>query len=80
MKIFDSTKQDKTPSAFEVGGKPVKCPHCGKKIFEHRAILLNTPGLTFFGVEWANKTAAVLACTSCGQIQWFANEPKRLAK
>ena len=80
MKLFDSTKTDKSPAAFTVNNKRVACPHCGNDIFEHRAILLNTPGMTFFGFDWANRTAAALLCTTCGHIQWFAKEPERTPK
>jgi len=78
MPIFDSTKEEKLPSTFEVSGIRVVCPHCRHEQFEHRSILLNTPGMTFFGLDWANRTAAILICTTCGQIQWFAAEPQRV--
>jgi len=35
---------------------------------------MNTPGLTFFGVEWANKQAENLVCASCGHVLWFLRE------
>ena len=32
---------------------------------------MNTPGATFFGVEWANKEAQNYICNRCGYIYWF---------
>jgi DNA-directed RNA polymerase subunit RPC12/RpoP len=57
-----------------IKGKSLKCPVCGHKEFWKRRTLMNTPGMTFFGVEWANKQADNLVCDSCGYIFWFMVE------
>jgi predicted nucleic-acid-binding Zn-ribbon protein len=75
--LFDSTKADKTPASYVLLKKTITCPHCGKRKFEQGSILLNTPGMTFLGLDWANRTATTLLCTTCGQIQWFIHEPER---
>ncbi len=66
------------PSRFTVGGLPVQCPHCGSVTFELRRALLNTAGLTFLNLDWANRQAALLVCGSCGSVQWFVSEPERV--
>jgi hypothetical protein len=38
---------------------------------------LNTAGLTFFNLDWANRSAATLTCTSCGRIEWYLTDPKK---
>ena len=35
-----------------------------------------TAGLTFFNLDWANRSAATLTCTSCGRIEWFLADPE----
>ncbi len=56
-----------------INGKSLVCPVCGHDEFWKRKTLMNTPGLTFMGVEWANKQADNLICDSCGYIFWFLN-------
>ncbi len=80
VKIFDSATTEKGPASFSSGGKKIQCPHCNGEQFEAADILLNTPGLTFFGLDWANRTAATLACTRCGFLQWFVMKPETEGK
>jgi len=56
-----------------VKGKKLECPICSKKKFFTRRTLMNTPGMTFFGLEWANKEATNYICESCGYVMWFMN-------
>ena len=39
---------------------------------------LNTAGLTFFNLDWANRSAATLICTSCGGIDWYLTDPEEV--
>jgi len=57
-----------------IHGKALHCPVCGHKKFWKRATLMNTPGMTFWGLDWANKQAENLICNSCGYIFWFMHE------
>jgi uncharacterized protein len=77
-RIFDSAKEDTEPHSFQLEGKSITCPHCGNVQFVKKSILLNTPGLTFLNLDWANKTATTLACTKCSQILWFMREPEKV--
>jgi DNA-directed RNA polymerase subunit M/transcription elongation factor TFIIS len=61
-------------SIRNVDGHPLKCPVCGHKEFNKRKTLMNTPGLTFFGLEWANREAVNFVCNSCGYIMWFLRD------
>jgi len=58
-------------TTHEVQGHPLKCPICGYDRFWTRRTLMNTPGMTFLGVEWANKQAENYVCNRCGHILWF---------
>ncbi len=63
---------------YEIAGRLIHCPHCGSFEFEKDSALLNTPGMTFVGLDWANRTANVFVCLRCGQIQWFLTEPEQI--
>ena len=63
---------------YQVAGKAVRCGHCsGDRFVEGRA-LLNTAGMSFFNLDWANRSAATLTCTSCGHIEWFLADPEEV--
>jgi hypothetical protein len=66
------------PGKYEVEGKSVTCLHCGNEIFAEGEALLSTVGMTFFHLNWANKTASTLMCADCGRIEWFGQRPTRL--
>lgn len=59
---------------FAVGGKQLVCPHCGGIFFDESEAMLNTAGLTFLDLDWANRSAAIFICTQCGHIMWFLND------
>ena len=75
MGFFKNFKQayrgEEPGSGIEVGGIPVKCSHCGSNRFSERKAQLNTAGLTFLNLDWANQSATVLVCESCGKLEWF---------
>ena len=55
----------------EVSGKKLVCSVCENATFRERDTLLNTAGLTFFRLDWANKSATTYICSRCGYIFWF---------
>jgi predicted nucleic-acid-binding Zn-ribbon protein len=77
-RFFDNTKEDIVPRSFRIHGKNIICPHCNNMQFMQKPILLNTSGMTFFSLDWANKSATTLTCTKCSQIQWFLEQPEIL--
>ncbi|RPI27542.1 MAG: DNA-binding protein [Acidobacteria bacterium] len=56
------------------GQRALRCPHCGNTTFETQSVLLNTRGLTFFNLDWLNRSATAYCCRNCGLIQWFLEE------
>jgi predicted nucleic-acid-binding Zn-ribbon protein len=60
---------------YDAWGKRIVCPHCGGDDFAKSEAQLNTAAMTFFHLDWANKSATTLACTQCSRIQWFMEEP-----
>ncbi len=56
---------------YSVKGTEIKCLICEHPYFEKTEAQLNTAGMTFLGLDWANKTADVLCCKKCGYLHWF---------
>jgi len=69
--------RDPNPGSFSLEGKPVECPHCNGAEFIAGQAQLNTAILTLIELDWIDKSATILTCTSCGQIQWFGKQPAR---
>ncbi len=63
---------------FTVNEVKAKCIHCDHEHFEIGDAQLNTAGLTFLNLDWANKSASVLICKKCSFIMWFANKAKKV--
>ncbi|MEQ8766160.1 MAG: DNA-binding protein [Planctomycetota bacterium] len=61
---------------YVVAGRQVVCPHCGHDEFEASKSQLNTAGMSFLGLDWANKSAHILICTACSRIEWFGQAPE----
>lgn len=59
-----------------VAGAFVVCAHCRHDRFVEGRALLNTAGMSFLNLDWANRSAATLACTNCGRIEWFLADPQ----
>lgn len=66
------------PGRYSVAEVEVVCPHCKGDTFAEGRAQLNTAGMTFIGLDWANKSAATLACARCGLVQWFLTGVKRI--
>jgi predicted nucleic-acid-binding Zn-ribbon protein len=77
--LFNSTATPHATNTYQIEGKPILCPHCGHNQFDQALALLNTPGMTFFGLDWANRTATLLCCKRCGRIEWFLRPPEEVA-
>lgn len=54
-----------------VHGKALQCMHCGHDRFWTRTTLMNTKGVSFLGLDWANKEADNYVCDLCGYVHWF---------
>lgn len=48
------------------------CAVCGNQSFRSAEMMLNTRGMTFFGLDAFNSTAVCRICNRCGFIHWFA--------
>ena len=65
------------PGEYSLAGKSIICSHCQGALFIAGEAQLNTALATLIDLDWVNKSASILTCTSCGQIQWFGKQPTR---
>lgn len=82
MGFFDTNPYDSRDARLEqpeepqggkavVAGRELVCPVCGCKSFWQRETQLNTSGMTFLGLDWANISAQNYVCNDCGYMFWF---------
>ncbi|WP_432059887.1 hypothetical protein [Streptomyces sp. S1] len=61
------------PVHAHIGEKKIHCLICGGDVFREREVKLNSTGMEFFNLAWANESATGLICTSCGHVHLFAH-------
>ncbi|MFC8175811.1 hypothetical protein ACFUJ0_03405 [Streptomyces sp. NPDC057242] len=66
------------PVHAQIGEKEIHCLICGGDTFREREVKLNSTGMEFFNLAWANESATGLICWSCGYVHLFANSDLRL--
>lgn len=66
----------RSPSLVTVGPErtPMRCLVCRGQLFADREIKLNTTGMEFLGMEWANRSGTALICDACGFVHTFAGD------
>jgi hypothetical protein len=64
----------RSPRLVTVGPQraPLHCLVCQGQLFTDREIKLNTSGMEFLGMEWANRSGTALICDRCGFVHTFA--------
>ena len=70
MGLFSSDE----PVTVEVLDRTLQCVVCQHGEFHKRSAQLNTAGLTFLDLDWANRSADLYVCARCGYIHWFVRE------
>lgn len=79
VKLFaKNMKEGKGPARYVVSGLPVTCTHCRNDTFQHGEAQLNTAILSFFDLDFANRSANILICSHCGYVHWFYNKITRV--
>jgi len=67
--------KEKTLNEYYINkGTKLQCIICKNTKFWTRKSLLNTKGLTFFNLDWANKSATNYICGNCGYVHWFVEQ------
>lgn len=67
------------PTRVFIHDRQLTCPFCQHQLFSERPIKLNSTGMSFLGLDWANKSATGLICAQCGHIQMFLDPNIRYA-
>ncbi|MFE0348829.1 hypothetical protein [Streptomyces griseoluteus] len=61
-----------------IGGVWITCQVCRGDLFRERDVMLNSVGLEFFKMAWADETARGLICWHCGYVHLFVNKNIKL--
>ncbi|RKY21464.1 MAG: hypothetical protein DRQ55_04275 [Planctomycetota bacterium] len=61
----------KQAEQVRVVGVDLHCEICKHERFFSRDAQLNTAVMSFFDMDWANKTATCFVCERCGYVHWF---------
>ncbi len=65
-------KKNRETAQLIVKGKAVRCPMCNHEWFWEKKVLLNSRGMTFIGLDWANRESRAMVCDDCGHVLFFA--------
>ena len=49
----------------------LSCQICGGLLFARREVKMTTTGMTFFDLDWLNKSAEGAICVRCGYVHTF---------
>jgi hypothetical protein len=66
------------PRLITVHGRALRCLICEHGEFWDREVKLNSSGMEFFNVGWANQSALGLICARCGYVHEFAGDAVQL--
>ncbi|HEX6195899.1 MAG TPA: hypothetical protein VFZ37_08315 [Jiangellaceae bacterium] len=56
---------------YRVAGRDFACHFCDGTEFAERKVKLNTGAMSFFDLDWLNKSADGLICEGCGYVHMF---------
>ena len=68
------------PVKAAVNGIWITCQICKSDLFRERNVKLNSSGMEFMSLAWADETATGLICWACGYVHLFANKNIQLYK
>jgi hypothetical protein len=71
MALGERAKSPSEGSSLYLGTRQLSCVVCGADEFAYREVMMNTSGLTFLDLDWANKSALGAVCTTCGFVHAF---------
>ncbi|WP_055699393.1 hypothetical protein [Streptomyces silaceus] len=61
------------PVRAAVGGAWINCQVCKGDLFRERDVKLNSFGMEFMKMAWADESATGLICWRCGYVHLFVN-------
>ncbi|OAH09856.1 MULTISPECIES: hypothetical protein [Streptomyces] len=66
------------PVRAAIGDVWITCQVCDSDLFRERGVMLNSVGLEFLKMAWADETARGLICWRCGYVHLFVNKHIKL--
>ena len=69
---------ERIPLAATINGQVFRCLVCQGGHFQRRDIKLNTGGMEFFDLAWANISSLGLICNNCGYVHEFLGDALEL--
>ncbi|MFI6942688.1 hypothetical protein ACIBI4_25725 [Streptomyces sp. NPDC050418] len=66
-------KRYRGPWLVTVGQHQMHCPVCRGALFWEREVQLNTAGMTFMRLDWANDSATGIQCAQCSRLELFTD-------
>jgi hypothetical protein len=54
-----------------VAGRPLRCLVCSGRAFARREVKMNTTGMSFMNLDWANRSGDGAVCRTCGFVHTF---------
>ena len=63
-----------TGSLVTVVGRALTCVICGGDRFTYREVKLTTTGMTFFDLDWLNRSGTGAICDRCGYLHTFVDD------
>jgi predicted nucleic-acid-binding Zn-ribbon protein len=66
------------PLVATINGQVFRCLVCQGGLFTSRNIKLNTTGMEFFDLAWANKSSLGVICSNCGYVHEFLGDAVEL--
>ncbi|MCX5135092.1 hypothetical protein OOK06_23805 [Streptomyces sp. NBC_00340] len=68
----------KKPVRAALGDVWLNCQVCKGDLFRERDVLLNSTGMEFMKLAWADESATGLICWRCGYVHLFVNRDIKL--
>jgi hypothetical protein len=68
----------RAPLAATINGQVFRCLVCQGGLFNTRSIKLNTAGMEFLDLGWANRTSLGVICDNCSYVHEFVGDAIRM--
>ncbi|MET9859485.1 hypothetical protein ABZY93_09175 [Streptomyces smyrnaeus] len=73
VRVAGRARRYRGPWLVWVGPRQLHCPLCRGTLFWDREVQLNTAGMSFLNLDWANASATGVQCADCSRLELFAD-------
>lgn len=76
VRVASRARRDRNRGPWRawVGTHQLRCTLCEGELFWDREVQLNTAGMTFLKLDWANDSATGIQCADCSRLELFADD------